>query len=95
MINLATSLGIKVIHKALTARDSYIYEAQHPGLAAFKVRQIRSLSCLGPWRKNLVCDAISQSAEQHQEGVDSEDRQRAAPDQNTARPLSGGHLNTR
>ncbi|WP_212625103.1 hypothetical protein [Pseudomonas sp. PP3] len=36
MINLATSLGIKVIHKALTARDSYIYEAQHPGFGSFQ-----------------------------------------------------------
>lgn len=36
MINLATSLGIKVIHKALTARDSYIYEVQHLGFGSFQ-----------------------------------------------------------
>lgn len=36
MINLATSLGIKVIHKAMTARYSYIYEAQHPGFSSFQ-----------------------------------------------------------
>ncbi|MFU6944659.1 hypothetical protein ACM76E_30715, partial [Pseudomonas aeruginosa] len=32
MINLATALGVNEIHKALTARDSYIYEPQKKGL---------------------------------------------------------------
>lgn len=31
MVNLATTLGMKVIYKALTARDSYIYEPQGKG----------------------------------------------------------------
>ncbi|WP_204127644.1 hypothetical protein [Pseudomonas ogarae] len=31
MINLATALGMPVIHKALTGRDSYIYEPQGKG----------------------------------------------------------------
>jgi hypothetical protein len=36
MINLATALGVKDIHKALTARLSYIYEVQHPGFGSFQ-----------------------------------------------------------
>jgi hypothetical protein len=36
MINLATSLGIQVIYKALTARFSYIYEVQSPSFSGFQ-----------------------------------------------------------
>lgn len=36
MINLATALGAKEIHKALTDRFSYIYEVQYPGLDSFQ-----------------------------------------------------------
>lgn len=36
MINLATALGAKEIHKALTDRFSYIYEVQYPGLGSFQ-----------------------------------------------------------
>ena len=36
MINLATVLGIKQIHKALTARQSYIYEVQHAGFGSYQ-----------------------------------------------------------
>lgn len=36
MINLATALGAKEIHKALTARYNYIYEVQHPEFGSFQ-----------------------------------------------------------
>ena len=36
MINLASALGVKEIHKALTARYSYIYEVQHSGFGSFQ-----------------------------------------------------------
>lgn len=36
MINLASALGAKEIHKALTDRFSYIYEVQYPGLSSFQ-----------------------------------------------------------
>ena len=36
MINLGTALGVKEIHKALTARDSYIYEVKLPGFGSFQ-----------------------------------------------------------
>jgi hypothetical protein len=46
-------------------------------------------------RERLLSDAISESAEQHQESEEGEDRQRAAPDQQAPRPLATGHLSTR
>jgi hypothetical protein len=36
LINLATAVGAKVIHRAMTARFSYIYEVQHPGFTSFQ-----------------------------------------------------------